>query len=302
MMNKIALRRGTEQFPRTVRSVNELPGLVRDQLLALRPALDLNDVVMIPPQSSPVMQSSWRRILPFTWEWTPYRTVVFGRDELLIIEGIQAGSLRTITIPVRHVIALRQDVVLLNSFFEINWVETDRVGSIRVPFNSVGERLFAPGLRQIRQTVAAANTYRHPAPPAASTHHLLLKFRNYAQISLLENETIRCAIDQPAIKAPGLRRWTRATPNRAIILTNYHLLVLEDGASGSSESPATRYRINRHFYPRAALRGIRPSALDGLDGVTMTVGSASTQQEFWLPLGESQRTTLTDALHNWFLS
>lgn len=301
-MRQVAVRRGREHFPRRVTSVDELPEPVFSALQQYHAAQDLERLVVIPPQHYAVARRWWRRMLPFGWRLTPHRTLAFGETQIVIIEGTSADALDIIVVPVADLIAIQVDLVLLYSYFQLWWAVDRDVASCKIEFNSVELRLLERGLCSVQQAIAARSAPRQDdLPSPVSTRHFPLKFHNYARTSLLPDETIRFAIHQPALAQPGKFFRPHLAPNRVILLTEQHVLVIEDALPHEFGSGGSTYRINRYYYPRDRVISARAETRDEVDWLVVTIGVAGAKQAVEFPLSQAHAAALQQALDDWFL-
>jgi len=297
-MAQTTIRRGREEFPRTVESVGELPAAVFGKLRQHHATPDLQKIIVIPPQKFPVLHKTWRQLLSFGWRWTPYRLMYFGDEHILIIEEADANPPHAIVIPVLGIIAVQIDEILLYTYLELSWVKDNRVESLSAEFNTVGLSMIERRLQKVRQIITEHSLAHAPAAPEPiSTRHLPLKFQNYARMSLMAGEEIRFAVHQPALRQPGKLFLPTRGPNRALVLTGQNLLVLED----ARPSMSTKYRMNRMIYPRARITGAQIEAGPELDWLRLSVGEPAARLDTGFPLSKSHSGELQWALDNWFL-
>lgn len=301
-MAQIAIRRGREQFPRRVHTIDELPEAVYGVLEQHHATHDLTKLIVIPPQQHLIPRTSWRRVLPFGWRWTPHRTLVFEDQQVLIIEGTRADAINTISIPILDLIALQVDVVLLYSYFALRWTTDQQIEHCKIEFNAVELRLFEPKLRQLQQIIAQTSlSHHHAPPPPVSTRHFPLKYHNYGRISLLDGEEIRFARYHPPLRQPGKHFRPFISPNRAILLTEQHLIVLEDELPHISHMGGSNYRINRVFYPRSKVLSARAETHSELDWLCVTVGTPDANEEVQFALPAADVSAFLRECDNWFL-
>jgi hypothetical protein len=117
----------------------------------------------------------------------------------------------------------------------------------------------------------------------------------------LPGEEIRFAVHQPALRLPGIRIRRYAGPNRAILLTERHLIIIEDASPGGSYVGTHKYRINRYFHPRSMVMQAEPETHAQLDWLCLTIGTPAINQEIRLPLSDTHCHDLLRELNGWFI-
>jgi hypothetical protein len=243
-------RPGCELFPRIVHSLEELPEPMSDLLSQVR----FRQIIHLPSHSYPVRRTFWRFDLTLGWRRTPPRTLVFSDEQILIIEGLSADSLRTIEIPLDCLLSIRLVSVLLYMYVELTWMAADRTEALKIEFNAVGERMIKRELDQARTTIAKKQP--RLAPPV-SLKHFPFKFQTYTYGDLLPGEQILLGVYEPRIRTTNQYLRTYMSPNRALVLTDQHLLVLQDQNRIFGDTDLSSYWMDRCFYPRAHVQNVK---------------------------------------------
>lgn len=294
------MRRGCEYFPRLVEARAELPAPLRDALDQAHPSWRPEEIVIIPPQRQVVRRWSRFRELPFGVHLTPHRTVVFGDEQITLVEEAPEGALRVWPIPAPDLVAIRLETILLYADFELLWIAAGQVEMAIVEFNSVGLRWIERGLTRMRTTLGAAHRpARGLARDDAAFAPFPHKFRSYLWFSLMPGEGVRRAVYQPAIRRAEGRFRPYLSPNRVIALTEQTLLVLEDAPPRAFGWDTNRYRIAQHFYPRDRVRAIAFEHAPDAIWMRATVGDAHAQVNISWPLEEPAAATLQADLTGW---
>jgi len=230
-------------------------------------------ILNIPSQEYPILRHNWRRVLPFGWRITPRRVVAFGADRLVVLTEIAGDQFSETVIPYPALLALRVTTVLLYGQLDLVWAGRDGAEHLTVEFNVAGRNLLYRGLDTVRQ--AAAPPVAAPdSPPAARTlADLPLKFRNYARFSLLPGEVLLGAVYQDHIRRSEGWRHPQIAPNRAVAVTDRHVLMIEDG-----ERMRADYAMIVSYIPRQHVQPI--STAPGEEGalrltLPLSYGAAS---------------------------
>lgn len=294
------MRKGVEHFLVPVASMDELPEPVQAAIRHCMPDSDICQMISIPPQQYPIWQSSWRRHLPFGWRKTPRRTLVFGQDLLVIVEAPPDAGLNTIVIPFDALLDINLVTVLLYAYLEFTWTGPAQVDVLRIEFNLVGEPLVRRGIDRVRSRIAA-RTQPSAAPGTTdlSLKQLPLKFRNYLRQSVLPGEALRAAVFQPAIRQPGakLRPWL--SPNRAVAVTDQHIIVIEEDLRRAVHH---NYTVNTHFFPLHSIRAARFDTGPDAHWLHLELGSEARTRALAVPLLEPAAAALREVLGDRVLS
>lgn len=222
----LAKREPRQLFPTRVTFVETLAAPLQE---ALRPHCSTEShIVRIPPGYYPFRRVVGKIHLPFGWRQTPERLLVFDPDAILIIESNPAGLVTTTPVPRTALLKIHVFVFLLYSYFELVWVDSGHIETRTFEYNTVGEWFILQGIDRLRAA------YPPTLPPiqvedwAEILARLPLKYRNYLRDSLLPDEQLYAAIFQPAIRqGTGLLR-TYLAPDRAVGITERHIIVVEN--------------------------------------------------------------------------
>lgn len=304
-MTHTAIRRGREFFPRLVEAMDELPAAVAQALTPYNVAEKLQHVVVIPPQQYPKdradTRESWWRALPFLWRKTPHRTLLFDGAQIVVIEGVEPDEIKPIVIAAQDLISLQINFVLLYSYVELVWRAGTELDYLRIEFNSVALDVFERGLHRLKAAISARSEALRPAPPEVSTRQFPLKYHNYGQSSLGPDEKVHFAVYQPAIRRSGVHWQPYLDPDRAILLTEQHVIVVQGHQPGFRENAGEQYRVNRYFYPRSRVLRATVETDSEADWLNLTVGMPDVHEVVRFPLEKANCAALHDALLGWFL-
>ncbi|NDJ75510.1 MAG: hypothetical protein GYB65_04555 [Chloroflexi bacterium] len=300
------IRRGRESFPRKVPALHDLPKPVQRAIQQHHSPDDIRTLLDIPPQRYPLRHTIWRYEFNLGWRRTPPRLLVFGANAITLVEGTDAHT--TYFIPLDGLLSIRLVTVLLYSTVQFEWRDSARSGALvhrlQIQLNTIGLRMVEPELDQARTWIAAhsgvQDTPVETEPPAAaSVRDFPLKFTNFTRSSLLSEEAVWVGVYEPAIREAG--RWGRPiAPNRAIVLTGQHLIVVSDRENAQSTSSTDSYLIDRWFCPRAQITQAIFDKQNGVTWLTLWLGDATCQHR--LPLLEPRADLLQSALNRWLVN
>ena len=271
----LLVRREPRQlFPTLVTSVGKLSAPLQE---AVQPhCSSTSHIVRIPPGYYP-FRRTWGRIRgPFSWRQTPERIVVFEPDTITIIESNPAGLVTTTSVARTALLKIHVFVFLLYAYFELVWVDNDRIETRALEYNTVGEALILQGIDRLR------TAYPPSLPPApvedrqALLARLPLKFRNYLRDSLLPDEQLYAAIFQPAIRqATGLMH-PYLSPDRAVGITERQIILVENRRDRWSSDVG--YSTFCCFYPLAHIQHITIEATPDVSWLRLLHGCGSVTQ------------------------
>ncbi len=280
-------RKSVHDFPERVKAVEDLPPATAAVVLQHVPAAAVQGILALPPQSYPFRRASRWRMLPFGWRDTPHRTLVFTPDALLIVEVEPDGTLAPRRVALADLIGLRLETNLLYGCLTLDWAEDGQAHTLALEFNTVGERLLRRDLDRFRAGIPAA------AEPAAGADlgHMPFKFRSLLRLALLPEEVIQAAIFQPELGRTHAWFGPRLAPNRAVALTNRHVIVAEENA----ERWVPDYGLTIGFYPRRSVRGLRVETRDDLAWATLRLGLGTVSLDKLFPLADEHAAALEAA-------
>ncbi len=280
-------RKPIYDFPERVKALEDLPPATAAVVLQQVPAAAVQSILTLPPQSYPIGRSTRWRILPFGWRVTPHRTLVFTPDALLVVELERAGGLTARRIPLAGLLGLRLETNLLYGCLELDWAEDDQAHTLALEFNTVGERLLR---RDVDRFLAALPSGGGQAAEAG-LGHLPYKFRNMLRLALLPGEVIQAAIFQPELGRALEWFRPRLAPNRAIALTDRHVIVVEEDEARH----VTSYGLTIGHYPRRGVRGLRFETRGELVWATLSLGLGAVSLEKHFPLTGENAAALEEA-------
>ena len=230
--------------------------------------------------------------------------------QMHIIEEIGTDTINIIKIPAEDLVSVQIDQTLLFSYFTLHWIAESNIQHICVHFNSVADHLIANGLARVQQRLMERFTPNPDDTPAPfSINSFPHKFQNFAHSSCMPGEEIQFAVYEPRVNKPLWDRLRHASqpfcvyrePNRAIMLTEQRLIVIEDQLPYSRDPRNHIYRVNRIFYPRGKVLRTRIETHDESAWIYLTVGTASIVQEIGFPLSEANLAGLLQKFNRGFL-
>ncbi len=285
------MRRGAEHFLVPIKSVDELAPPVSAAIRAVQPDSGIRRIILIPPQEYPTFRISWLRDLPFGWRKTPKRTLVFGDDQITLVEESPSGDLSTILIPYARICDLHLCTVLLYAYMELHWVDEAQIQSLRIEFTLVGLPHIRRGLEHVRARMLPTlpESTSAAVPPLEG---LPLKFRNFTRSSLLPGERVHTTIFQPAVRREVGIFHPLIAPNCAAVVTDYHLIFVEEEVSGACRE----YAANVRFYPLSRIRRAEAEPGEPVSSLRMAVGIGETVREIAVPMAYPNAEALCAAL------
>jgi hypothetical protein len=293
------VRRGCETFLRVVPTFDDLPQTIQQAIRQHQSTCSIRQVLFIPPQRYLQRRTIWGRKLTLGWRSTPPRTVVFGAEQITIVEGLEAQT--TWCIPLADLLTIRLATVLLHSYFELEWHSSMQTQAMRVEFNSVERRWIERELLQVRSWIAAQSGLANTISSLEfSVRHFPFKFHSYTRTSLLPGEQVWTGVYEPAMRSRGRRLSATLSPNRVIVITGQHLMTISDQCPDSGVSRIKSYLIDRWFCPRARITGVAFEAQGDVVWLTLCLGD--TDHEYLLPLREPHAAQLQMALTGWLLT
>lgn len=296
------MRKAINYFLYTVAAVDDLPPAVGAAIKQHLTDPDIEMIIVIPPQDYTVSSSQpahwWQQVLPFNWRHTPQRTLAFGGDKIVVVETLPDSAIKTILIPLDSLIYAEFSIILLYAYVEFAWAQDGQVEKLKIEFHAVGDKAIQRVLEWARTQIAKHIPRADTGQPGVG---LPFKFKNYLKYSLLPGERVLEAVYQPAIRRGEGWFQPDFSPNRAVAVTQYHLIVLEEelqrGLLGRIRSQnRVNYGIILRYCP---LRGLRSTSLDREDELTwlrLRLGLAGAELSMDLPLAAHGAVALQAAL------
>jgi hypothetical protein len=219
---------------------------------ALEPAEPVECMIYAPCQGLLRRTTDRKFHLLLPWQFTPdWVLAVTSRRVLLAKAGAITAS-QIISIPLQDIIYLKVGFVLLFSWIELHWADSDGVHQQTIYYNSVSECLFdnlSLKIRNQTQHLLATRSFEHaPAVPNAEYFRRLpYKFQNLiARRMLLSDEQISAVLFRTVVRKTFLGVFrSRQLPQAALIFTDRHLLIAEEHLTDREES----YGLNNTFIP-----------------------------------------------------
>jgi hypothetical protein len=263
-------KKAIHYFLYRVPAVDDLPPPVA--ALVRRHLHDYDGIVAVPPQDYPIVRTGWRRALPFTWRTTPARTLVFGRQRILMVEAAPGAEPQAIIVPLDALLCSEVTVDLLYAYLRLLWTEGGHQRAVTVEFNTTGMRLLRQHLDVSRASISADGTLPVMAP-GGTLDDLPLKFNNYTRYALLPGEQVEAVSFHAAPPRPrGWMLLATAQPSRSFTMTNLNLIVIEELIAW----PASPYGLRTLLIPRRQIRAVTWDTDDsGGQQVCLLLGAAA---------------------------
>jgi len=281
------VRRGCETFLVPVDTLDALPPGFADALTAVHPPATVRGMLLIPPQ--PFLTSRLDRLRRpwYATRYTPRRLLAFGDEQITFVE--QAGE--PVVIPIDSLLAIDLTIILLYATVEFTWASGSQTRSLKLRFNSVGERYMQAELNRVRALRTAIRGKHAPLSrdaARAEAASLPLKFRNYLWLTLLGDDAVVELVYQPAVREKG-RFHRQIAPGRLVAVTTREMIVLEDIRNAE-------YGITRRCYPLSALAQVCYEVLPDGAGLGLTFRAGLASHDLMLPLSEDNVSRLEHAV------
>jgi hypothetical protein len=217
-----------------------------------------------------------------------------------VVEIERDGVPTTTAIPLETLIDIHLVEILLYAFLELTWIGTQRIETMKIEYNLVGQALIQRGIDQVRAMLPPRPRPGSPLQAEASIADLPLMFRNYGRRSLLPAEPLCAVVYQPAIRQAKDRFHRLIAPNRTIAVTERCVLVIEDQRHRVHRRYAagTDYAVVRHFYPLSHIgcATFEPGA--GVHWLRLKLGTPDLAHEASIPLESPGAKVLREALRS----
>jgi hypothetical protein len=119
-----------------------------------------------------------------------------------------------------------------------------------------------------------------------------LKYRNYVRYALLADEQINTAVYQPAIRQTQRLLKGYLSPNRAVAITNQHLILVED----ERWSIKADYGVVTRFVPINQICGVAFDLSPDATWVRFTLGALGADAAISVPLSPDEAVNFRNAL------
>jgi hypothetical protein len=266
--------RSIEYFHFTVPSLSALPPAMRAAIEQHQPAQEIRGIIVIPPQEYPDTRLKLLAHLPFRWQKTPRRTLVFGERQITILSAEQSGGLATTVIPIDAIVSIDLAVVLLYAYLRLAWLTGGGLYTQKIEFNAVGERAIRNQVNLLR---AGGRSEPEQRAPSGALEEVLaplpLKFRNYMRLALLTGEDLAAVVYQPAVRRG--KGWLRPyiAPNRAVGLTACDVVIVEEQLRAY-----TKYGMVTRYFSTAHLQRVSFDSYDDMPEIVWMQLSSGTDQ------------------------
>jgi hypothetical protein len=254
MMRLPQVPRGIASHPYQVHNPGDLPVSLRQSAeQALRSQESVHSIFVVPAQ---IFFKGW-----FSRRYVPEQALIFTAQGVLHIQdGAMPGQPAQATyLPADDLLYAHLSLLLLYGRLELAGPVGSGLTRVVVEFNTVGESLLQPGLRQLLrlawgQTTAQGDNQPPGAAVLEKLNRLPMKFRNgLRHRGLQPGERLLGFVFQPGI---WTRRWRffshQVTATTLLALTDCQLIILEEDKTGGQAS----YGWIFTFCPLAGVAGI----------------------------------------------
>lgn len=286
------MTKAIEYFLYPVEAVSELPEPVQREIAKLPPQA-VHKMVVVPPQDFPIIRFKRFGDLPFGWRKTPKRVLIFGDQYVAVINSEPTGQITTVTIPLDAIVTMELATMLLRAHVAFTWLCGAQAEMFKIEFNAVGELLIRRELNYLRGIIAERTRLPDSInQPDTSIAAFPLKYRNYARYALLAGEQISTAVYQPAIRQTQRLLKGYLSPNRAVALTNQHLLLVEDERWNIKAD----YGVITRFVPINQIGSVAFDPSPDATWVRFTLGAPGSDAVISVPLSPDEAANFRDAL------
>ncbi len=270
-------------FPYPIEQITELPATVQQ---ALRSQTQSNEsfrsILLIPP-----FQHLGRRPGPRTWlsgsgPWrTPESTLALTEEHLFVVaRDTSTTNVEMTVIPLKSMIAIEWGIILLYSWIDIVWADSD-LHRTHVEYNTVGEPLLQPLIELLRRAVLARAAppieHRSPVTKEQLRAALPMKFANMLILhALLKDELVYTWVFEPTRKPKWF--WGGWREGLLWAVTNYHSVFVREPRE------AFPYGVVFTFCPRREIREARVVEKDQYLELCLTLGEPGFQVTGLFPL------------------
>ncbi len=238
-------RPSEKRFARVIEQLADLPPVLRIALqVGLQPGEQPRYMIYAPDQAflkqGGARPRAWRRgssPLPAAPDWL----LALTQERLLLYSIPTDGNEpELIAVDLAAVLYITQGVILLHSWVSVAWAEGGAVRQQTIYHNAVSEPYFSALVDLMRAKMVWNPGHGVENASREALEALPRKFKNLIPLHmLLPGETVRQAIFRPAVwKAVLLFFRQIAAPRLVLALTNDHLLLVEEGVTGSEDEKA----------------------------------------------------------------
>jgi len=291
-------RKTVRAFAEQLASLDDLePALGKAVRRALAEGEQPEQILYAPSQS--VLQAADAGLPAFflPWEITPTRALVLTSRRLWIASRAyqadeapsSANAVELLPIPFEDILCLEMGFVLLNAWFEVDWLRLGGVDRVCVRFNTVSRILFEDLCARVREAIRGLDP-DSPDPKSGDASLTGLPFKFSSLIPhhlLLPDECIQAVAFRPAIwERKRLIPPRRTAPRLALVRTDAHLILAHETLSQAENDHSWVGQI----LPR---RGIRSAVLQGAPPREVLVLRLGPDQ-LCVPLGQADRQRVLD--------
>ncbi|MCC6805419.1 MAG: hypothetical protein IT319_21245, partial [Anaerolineae bacterium] len=224
---RTAMRKTEDYFLRIVPSSEDLPASVAERLRR-HPALRPETIIFAPSQEYAVVRQTRLFSIKLGRRITPERTLVFGGDQLLVIEKQRTSTFNEIVIPFDNLLHVDLAIILLYGYVSFCWIAGSTLETLKIEYNGVGDLLMRAQVERLRKTMRCPEVSAPVLSRAdwvALWNSMPLKFANYLYYALFAGEPVLRAVFQPAIDP---QRRAGVSEDRMLALTPEGMIVLEE--------------------------------------------------------------------------
>ncbi len=289
------MRKTEDYFLRVVPSSENLAPPVAARL-EQHPQLRTGKIIFAPAQEYAIIRENRLFSIKFGQRITPERTLIFGDDQLLVIEKQRDSTFNEIVIPFGNLLYVDLAIVLLYGYVTFCWMAGGTLQTLKIEYNGVGDRLMRAEVERLRKTMLCPEVSApvlSRADWAAIWNSMPLKFANYLYYALFAGEPVLRAVFQPTLNP---ERRARVSEDRTLALTPEGMIVLEEAREFSKFGMVIRY------YPARVIREMRFERAGDRVWLRMSVGASGFCEEAAIPLSESNAACFSEAVQRFMPS
>jgi hypothetical protein len=270
-------------FPYPIKHITELPTPVQQALRSRTQSSEtFQSILLIPPFQHLGRRPGRQNWLSGSGVWrTPESTLALTEEHLFVVARDTATShVETTVIPLKSMIAFEWGIILLYSWIDIVWADSE-LHRTHVEYNTVGESLLQPWIETLRRVTLARTAppieHRSAISEAQLRTALPMKFANMLLLhALLKDEFVYTWSFEPTRKPKWF--WGGWRDGLLWAVTNYHSLLIREPRE------AFPYGAVFTFCPRSEIREARVVENDqGLE-LRLTLGEPGFQVTGLFPL------------------
>jgi hypothetical protein len=217
------------RFPHPVTDITELDAAVQQALSSPTRLIETPQSILVIPADLQLRPPPGRRVKSQSRSM-PERTLVLTSDQLIVVaRDMLTASIEVTAIPLASMIAFEWGVILLYSWIDIVWADSD-LRHTRIEFNTVGEDHLRKLLVALQQSILDHTTpmIDQRTPLTEDQIRVLpMKFTNMLlKRALLPGEHVYTYVFEPALRSRWF--WRHRREGLLWAVTNYHSLFIRE--------------------------------------------------------------------------